>query len=337
LRGLALEVGFDLAGLSHAEKLDPAYLEAWVEAGHHASLDWMASSVEVRCSPFKLLPSAKSVLSLGLNYFHPQTSARPGGGRISRYAWGRDYHKVIATKLKSLRLKINASFPEVEIFGGVDAVPIAEKVWAQRAGLGWIGKNGNLISQRFGSWLFLATLVTNLEVEADREHPNRCGRCNDCLPACPTDAIYEGSVIDSRRCLAFHTIEHKDPWPEAIADANTGWVFGCDACQEVCPWNHRFQINSSINDLAPRPMSRESSLATLLRMTESDFDLFSRGSPIRRAGRVGFLRSVTIATELEPADDVLDRALYALDDDPSPVLRHHATRALHRRASRLRG
>ncbi|MDF1563316.1 MAG: tRNA epoxyqueuosine(34) reductase QueG [Deltaproteobacteria bacterium] len=291
IRALCHEAGFDLVGFARAEALDPAPLRAWLAAGHHASMDWLARSEAVRCDPRLLLPGARSVIALAVNYHQPGSTELPGGGRISRYAWGRDYHKVLGGRLRRLRRALAEAVPGIALWGGVDAVPIAEKVWAERAGIGWIGKHGNLITTAFGSWVFLATLVTDLELPPDAPHPERCGRCEDCLPACPTAAIVAPGVIDARRCLSFHTIEHREPWPAWLAEAPGEWLFGCDACQDVCPWNEKHATRSSVEDFAPRAAIMGRSLEAWRDLDEAGYASASEGSALRRAGREGLRRS----------------------------------------------
>lgn len=300
VRSLGLSAGFDLVGFARAEALDPAPLRRWLDAGHHASMGWLESSAEVRCDPRLLLPGARSVIALAVNYYRPGSTELPGGGRISRYAWGRDYHKVVGGKLRALRRGLMAGFPGIQLWGGVDAVPIAEKVWAERAGLGWIAKNGNLITRAFGSWVFLATLITDLELSPDAPHPERCGSCELCLPACPTAAIVSPGVIDSRRCLSFHTIEHRDPWPDWLAADPKDWLFGCDACQDVCPWSKKFAVESTVDDFAPRATLMERSLESFGALDEASYESITEGTALRRAGREGLRRTIRTLGAIPP-------------------------------------
>lgn len=311
VRALALEAGFELVGFARAEPIDPAFFDAWLGAGYHGEMAYMASGRDARLDPTALLPSARSVISLALNYWQPGSPELPGGGKISRYAWGRDYHKVLGGRLRALRRGLEAHFPGVESWGGSDAVPILEKVWAQRAGLGWIGKNGNLITRQYGSWVFLATLLTSLELEPDAPHPDRCGRCEACLPACPTGAIVSPQVVDARRCLSYLTIEHRGPWPEAHEGESAGWLFGCDLCQEVCPWSQRFATQSATPDFSPRPEILGEGAGSWAAADPGRWDARTQGSAMRRAG------PEQLARNAEQVRRALARAESARDEGPT--------------------
>ncbi|RMG20756.1 MAG: tRNA epoxyqueuosine(34) reductase QueG [Deltaproteobacteria bacterium] len=325
---LAREAGFDLCGVARAEPLDPGPLRRWVQAGHHAGMAWMARSVAVRCDPRLLLPGARAVIALAVNYYTPGSTGVPGGGRISRYAWGRDYHKVLGARLRRLRRALIEAFPGVRLFGGTDAVPIAEKVWAERAGLGWIGKNGNLITRRYGSWVFLATILTDLDLSPTPPHADYCGSCEACLEACPTAAIVAPGVVDARRCLSFHTIEHDGPWPDEILDAHSEWLFGCDACQEVCPWSLRFAVATGCEDFAPRAEITGRPIEAWISLDDTTFDRLSRGGPLRRAGADGLRRSAAAVAAAVPDRPEIRRALEAAAGGPHPATARHARRTL---------
>ncbi len=298
VKRLALQAGFDLVGIAAAEPIDPTCLDLWLRRGFHAGMRWMAETRDARVNPRALLPSARSVIVLAVNYYHPGSNQLPGGGKISRYAWGRDYHKVLSTRLRGLRRALSLELPGMRTFGGVDSVPIMEKVWAQRAGLGWIGKNGNLVTRRYGSWVFLATLIVDEELAPDEPHPDHCGSCERCFKACPTGAIVSSRVIDSRRCVSHNTIESTEAWADDVAERSDGWVFGCDACQLSCPWSARFAKTSRDTDFAPRKTLMSISLADLAGLSEHAFDELTRGSPLRRAGRRRLSRSARLAARL---------------------------------------
>jgi epoxyqueuosine reductase len=334
VKALARDAGFDLVGIARATPLDPAALDAWLEAGFNGAMGWMASGRDARVDPRALLPSARSVVALAVNYYRPGETTLPGGGRISRYAWGRDYHKVLGGRLRALRRALGGAFPGARSWGGVDAVPIMEKAWAQRAGLGWIGKNGNLITRRYGSWVFLATLLVDLDLDPDPPHADHCGSCAACLPACPTGAIVSPGVVDSKRCLSYHTIEHRDRWPDGIAERSEGWMYGCDTCQDVCPWSAKFAVDCGEPDFAPRPAVMERPLSEWIRLDAEGFDRITRGSPMRRAGEVGLVRSAVAASPHAPGEDVA-AAVSERAEDGREVIRWHALRALAmRKASR---
>ncbi len=295
MRRLAREAGFHLVGFARAHRIDPTFYDAWLARGDAAGMTYMVRGRDARLDPARLLPGVRSVIALAVNYYHPGDTRLPDGPRISRYAWGRDYHKVLGGRLKRLRRRLEADFPDARHFGGVDAVPILEKYWAQKAGLGWVGKNGNLITRRYGSWVFLATLLTTLDLEPDPPHADYCGSCEACRPACPTDAIRSDRSVDARRCLSYHTIEHRDPWPEEIAGRSEGWLFGCDACQDVCPWSVKFKVVSDVADFAPRPAVMETPARVWAELSEEAWDRKTRGTALRRPGRVGLARNARYA------------------------------------------
>jgi epoxyqueuosine reductase len=285
LRDEARRLGFDPVGLARAEgsprlRLRTAALERWLAAGHHASMGWMEDPR--RGDLERLLPGVRSLLAVGLSY-HVRASPRPGHLRVARYGWGRDYHRVIDKRLRHLGRWLEAQVPGVRWRACVDSAPLLDKAWAEQAGLGWIGKNGNLIHRRRGSWLLLGHLLTTLELPADPAAEPRCGACSRCLDACPTEAIREPFVVDARRCIAFHTIENRDPQlPEALATRLQGWVAGCDICQEVCPWNGPDLETSSDPDVQPRPWMLALEGHEALTWSDQDWDERLRASALRR-------------------------------------------------------
>jgi epoxyqueuosine reductase len=224
----------------------------------------------------------RSLLAVGLNYYVAAERA-PGALKVARYGWGRDYHRVIEGRLRRLGRWLDDRVPGVRWRACVDSTPLMDKAWAEEAGLGWIGKHGNLIHRRRGSWLLLGHLLTSLDLPADTPADPLCGSCSRCLPACPTGAISEPFVVDSRRCLAFHTIENRDPeLPAAIAGALEGWVAGCDLCQEVCPWNHQPLESSDDPDLQPRPWLLDLRAEEALHWSDATWDERLRASALRR-------------------------------------------------------
>ncbi len=240
------------------------------------------------------------MISLGLNYYTgDRPDERPGRGRIARYAWGADYHAVLGERLARLEGRIRALAPGVRTRRYVDTGPLMEKAWAQQAGLGWIGKHSNLVSERFGSWLLLGEILTTLELEPDEPGTDLCGSCTLCLRACPTGAIVEPYVVDARRCISYLTIEFRGPADLIPADLARGIgnrIFGCDECLDVCPYNVN-EVWTSEAAFAPSPVTRAPDLAALARMSPSEFAAAFRRSPIRRAKHAGFLRNVGIALE----------------------------------------
>ncbi|MEN9222051.1 MAG: tRNA epoxyqueuosine(34) reductase QueG, partial [Thermostichus sp. BF3_bins_97] len=243
----ALALGFDKVGIaSVADPPDLRGLPSWLAEGMAADMAWMKDPR--RLDVGLVLPGAKSVIAVALNYYTPIPHSRdPTKGKISRYAWGRDYHRVLGRRLKQLHLWMQAEFPSCQNRFYVDTGPVAEKPWAMQAGLGWIGKNGLLLTREYGSWIFLGVILTTLTLIPDRPHTHHCGTCRRCLEACPTQAIVSPGVVDSRQCIAYHTLEsHAEGIPSDIAQTLHNWVAGCDICQDVCPWNQRFAQPSGI-------------------------------------------------------------------------------------------
>ena len=256
-----------------------------------------------------LLPEVRSVVALAANYWHPGDTRLPGGGRVSRYAWGRDYHKELGGRLSRLRRRLAVEYPGLKHWGGTDRVPIQEKVWAERAGLGWIGKSGNLVTRRFGTWVFLAALLVDLELEPDAPHADHCGSCTACLDACPTGAIVSPGVVDARRCLSYHSIEHREAWPDEVAERAGGWMYGCDVCQDVCPWSVKFAEPGRLAAFAPRPEVTTQRLAGSIRPRGrgvTDGDRAERPAP--SGGARASVRDACAAASTAPPDADLDAA-----------------------------
>lgn len=284
----AKELGFHLVGIAAVEDVDPQkdravdHLKDWLGHGYQAEMQWMANPK--RFDIRTCMPDVKSVIALGLNYFTPHQ--RPEGeeyAKISRYGWGRDYHKVMERRLKALSLWLTRQHPDIKARHYADTGPLQDKVWAQRAGLGWIGKNGNLITRQYGSWVFLGEVLTNLRLEGDRPHHEHCGTCTRCLEACPTRAIPRPFVVDANLCIAYHTIENKaKDLPSNLKPHLNGWVAGCDICQEVCPWNQRFAKPSNITDFQPYPDNIAPKLAELAEITEKKWQEQFPASALRR-------------------------------------------------------
>lgn len=286
IKAQALAIGFHrvgIAAVSATENDEAAQrLQSWIALGYNADMAWMANPK--RQNVKDVLPSAQSVIAVALNYYTPhQRSDQPEIGKISRYAWGRDYHRVLTKKLKALNLWLEQQVPGLQSRYYVDTGPIQDKAWAERAGLGWVGKNGNLISRDYGSWLFLGEIVTNIPLQGDRPHSQHCGTCTRCLEACPTQAIVEPFVVDSNKCIAYHTIENRaETLPTAIANNLQGWVAGCDICQDVCPWNHRFAQPTDVADFHPYEGNLNPELETLANITEADWQKQFTASALRR-------------------------------------------------------
>ncbi|MEH1998332.1 MAG: tRNA epoxyqueuosine(34) reductase QueG [Nostoc sp.] len=289
----ARELGFHKVGIAAVDKVDPTEaqrLQAWIELGYHADMEWMANRKRQDIS--LVMPKARSLVCVVLNYYtadqRPIRAASPSGegeeyAKISRYAWGRDYHKVMHKKLKQLATWLESLDKGVLARYYADTGPVQEKVLAQQAGIGWIAKNGNLITREYGSWVFLGEVLTNLELESDRPHTEHCGSCTRCIQACPTGAITQPFVVDANRCIAYHTIENRaKELPETITPHLQGWVAGCDICQDVCPWNQRFASPTDIAEFQPYPGNIAPHLLELAQISDQDWDKRFPASALRR-------------------------------------------------------
>lgn len=294
----ALALGFDKVGIASIEDPpDLRGLQAWLAAGMAADMAWMADPR--RMDPKQVLPGVQSLVCVALNYYTPiRHSQDPGKGKISRYAWGRDYHRVLGRRLKQLHLWMQAQFPNHTGRFYVDTGPVAEKPWAMQAGLGWIGKNSLLLTREYGSWVFLGVILTTLPLLPDQPHTAHCGTCTRCLEACPTQAIVSPGVVDSRRCVAYHTLEsHAERIPAKIAQNLHNWVAGCDICQEVCPWNQRFAQPSRIPDFQPYSWNVAPDLQELARIDDREFDHKFPASALRRLKAHRLRRNAQAALE----------------------------------------
>ena len=352
VKARAAALGFDLCGVARARALDPLPFEKWLARGWDAGLKYMRERVPERLDPRVLLPGAQSVIVVAASYgpgVDPRAdaasaertgeeepadrageggAAAAGGGeplRVARYAQGRDYHNGLTKRARKLAAWMREEF-KARVYSEVDAGAVCEKAWAQEAGLGWIGKNGLLIHERYGSWLLLGALVTDLALAPDPAHADRCGDCAACIPACPTQAIPEPRFVDSTRCLAFHTIEHRGPIPPDLAGRAGARVFGCDACQDACPWNRR-ALPGTLVQLQARPEQRALALADVLALTPEETFRRYEGTPLLRAGRDGLVRSA-LAVARRPLSGAARALAERLVDDPAPGVRAEARRAL---------
>jgi epoxyqueuosine reductase len=323
----ARALGFDLCGIAAAGPLDRAPFEKWFGSEWHAGLGYMRERFEQRMDPRKLLPDAKSVVVVACSYAPESGSpkAEAGSLQIARYARNRDYHNVLLKPVRKLAAWMRAEL-SARVYAEVDAGAVAEKAWAQRAGIGWIGKNGCLINERLGSWLLLGALVTDLELQPDAAHADRCGECAACLPACPTDAFPEPRFVDARKCLAYHTIEHRGPIPPELAARAGARIFGCDACQDVCPWNRRAP-EATLVQLRARRDQTSLEPRDALSLTDASFRERFTGTPLMRAGRDGIVRSA-LAVLPRPVPAELQPLVQRLTDDAADGVRVEARRAL---------
>ncbi|HEX9510321.1 MAG TPA: tRNA epoxyqueuosine(34) reductase QueG [Puia sp.] len=308
------DLGFEHCGIARAEVLDDdaRRLESWLNKGMNGSMAYMENYFDIRIDPSRLVPGAKSVITLLLNYFPGEVALREAGPkegaprvtsreadpretapRVAKYAYGKDYHEVIRDKLKKLLVQIREQIGEVNGRGFVDSAPVLERSWAVRSGLGWVGKNGNLLNKQAGSFFFIATLIVDLELEVDTPFAgDYCGTCRKCIDACPTEAILDNKVVDGSKCISYFTIELKDQLiPEAMKGKFQDWLFGCDTCQDVCPWN-RFSKPTRETAFAPIPAILNFSTADWEELTEEGFREIFRHSALKRTKYAGIQRNL---------------------------------------------
>jgi epoxyqueuosine reductase len=294
IKDWANELGFMFCGIAKAEFLEQEAprLETWLKNGFHGEMQYMENHFDKRLDPRLLVDSAKSVISLGLNYYTGEQQLDPNAPLISKYAYGADYHDVIKGKLKQLLQLINEHIGEVHGRGFVDSAPVLDRAWAQKAGLGWIGKNANLISKKTGSFFFLAELIVDLELKYDVEPTaDHCGTCTRCIDACPTEAIVGPAVVDGSKCISYLTIELKNEIPATFKDKMEGWAFGCDICQNVCPWN-RFSVIHNEPAFHPHADLLGMSKQDWNEITEDVFQKVFKGSPVKRTKFSGLKRNI---------------------------------------------
>jgi epoxyqueuosine reductase len=310
VKSRAAELGFDLCGVAEARAYPRlSRLSEWIARGCAGDMDYLAESADERSDPLAVLPTARSIVSLGVVYNtgdaqsgRHDASAR-GQAVISRYAWGDDYHDVLRNRLrKLLRWMRDLADPGFEAFSCVDSGPVQERVFAEQAGLGWIGKNTCLINPDLGSWLFLAEVLTNVDLEPDRPVLDHCGGCTRCLEACPTGAIVEPYVLDATRCLSYLTIEARGAVDPPLRSAIREQVYGCDICQDVCPWNRRAAVSAD-SSWIPRAGLANSTLLDLCRLADDEWRTLLKSSAMRRAGLRRIRRSLAYAAASLPEDD----------------------------------
>lgn len=293
VKQLALQYGFDYCGIAKAQALDDdaRRLEQWLQQGLHGGMRYMENHFDLRIDPSKLVPGAQSVITLLKNYYPAQT--QPSENKISKYAWGADYHTVIKQQLKNMMAELQEKIGEFSGRGFVDSAPVLERSWAQRSGLGWIGKNGNLITKESGSFFFIATLITDLKLAYDDPFAkDYCGTCNRCVEACPTEAILPDKTINGSKCISYFTIELKDEiFPEEMKGKFQNWLFGCDVCQDVCPWN-RFSKPHSEPAFTPLPEVLNLTTKEWEELSEEAFKRIFKHSPLSRAKWKGIQRNL---------------------------------------------
>jgi epoxyqueuosine reductase len=330
IKDLARELGFNQIGIVRAEALteEGVRLQEWLARGFHGEMKWMEREPSQRSDPRQLFPIAKSVIVVGLNYYTPyqhevsrvstaggsdrikwdhderralksdSTSTSPLTGKVSRYAWGDDYHEIVGEKLRRLLALIKERWPDADGKVCVDIQPTMDKAWAVRAGFGWMGKHTNIITEDYGSWIFIGELLLNLELEYDESQmADQCGSCTLCLDACPTGAIVEPYVVDSNRCISHATIESRaSQMREDVAAHSDGWLYGCDVCQDVCPWNAMTPVTDE-SRFAPREGNVNASLSEILELTPEGYAARFRSSAMKRAKLAGLQRNAKTLLE----------------------------------------
>ena len=297
IKNKSIELGFISCGISKSGFLENEIgrFESWLKDNYHGQMSYMERNFDKRMDTRKLVDGSKSVISLLFNYY-PSKEINNNSFKISKYAYGKDYHFIIKDKLKTLLSSMRNEIGEIDGRVFVDSAPIMEKAWAKKSGLGWIGKNTNLISKKTGSFFFIAEIIVDLELEYDNEVTDHCGSCTACLDACPTDALYEPYKIDASKCISYFTIELKEQFPNDLKKDFNDWIFGCDICQDVCPWN-KFSRPNEEPLLSPLKEINQYSKKDWLELTDEVFKVVFKGSPIERTKFNGLKRNIQYANE----------------------------------------
>ncbi|MGY6630326.1 MAG: tRNA epoxyqueuosine(34) reductase QueG [Wenzhouxiangella sp.] len=334
IRGWGKALGFDQIGISDTDLADyEKRLDAWLAAGYHGEMDWMAAHGRKRSRPALLHEGTRSVIVARMDYLAADATPvetlleRPDKACISRYALGRDYHKVLRSRLKKLAQTIEEHIGPFGYRVFTDSAPVLEKPLAEKAGLGWIGKHSNLLNRHAGSWFFLGEIYTDLELPADPPVSNHCGSCRRCIDICPTQAIVAPYQVDARRCISYLTIELKGAIPEEFRKPMGNRIYGCDDCQMVCPWN-RYAQHSRIDDFTPREDLDAGDLVVLFAWDEATFLARTEGTAIRRIGHERWLRNIAVALGNAPTSRAVIEALEARSQHPSALVREHVQWAL---------
>jgi len=299
IKSWSQELGFLSCGITQAEFLEKeaVHLEDWLSRGYHGTMKWMENHFDKRLDPSKLVPGAKSVISLLFNYF-PSEEQEEGTPKISKYAYGDDYHHVVKSRMRKLTERMQKEFGDFSFRYFVDSAPVLERPLAAKAGLGWIGKHSLLLSKQRGSFFFIGNIICDLELSSDGPVTDHCGSCTACIDACPTDAIVANQVIDARKCISYLTIELREEIPEEFKQKMEGWAYGCDICQDVCPWN-RFSTSHSTPEFSLKNEVAKFSLEDWQQVDESGFKRIFKKSAVRRAGYDGFRRNLRFISSNE--------------------------------------
>jgi epoxyqueuosine reductase len=294
IKQIASDIGFDDCGIAHARRLDEdaLRLENWLKKGHHGEMQYMENHFDLRIDPTRLVPGAKSVITLLYNYF-PEKTQDEDVPKIAKYAYGKDYHLVIREKLWEFLFRIREAIGNIEGRGFVDSAPVLERTWAVESGLGWVGKNGNLINKKKGSFFFIATLITDAALAPDQPLlQDYCGTCTKCIDACPTNAILPNKEVDGSQCISYFTIELKSALlPDHLKEQSQNWIFGCDICQDVCPWN-RFSKPNQHKELEPIAPILHFTIQDWLAIDKPTFNTLFKDSPLKRSKWEGMQRNL---------------------------------------------
>ncbi len=332
LRKRAAELGLSVGVSAAVPGPEGAHLERWLAEGRHGEMGWLARASERRADPRRVVEGARSVISVGMSYYSGELPVPPDArprGRIARYAMGDDYHDVMLERVRSLAAELG----DDDARAYVDTGPVLEKAWAERSGLGWIGKHTNNVSQEHGSWWFLGAVVSRREVEPTAPMEDHCGTCTSCFEACPTGAIRadQPGQMDARLCISYLTIELRGPIPRELRPLLGNWIFGCDLCLDVCPWN-RFAEPTSELRFQPRPELLHPDLEEMLSWSQERFSTVMKDSPIKRTKRRGLLRNVAVALGNSGDPRVVPALVRCLAEEPEALVRGHAAWALGRLA-----
>ena len=289
----AADLGFSSCGISQARflKEEKKKFEDWLNHGYHGSMDYLNKNFDKRLDPRKLVHGSKSVISLTYNYYPPKKLVGKNNFIISKYAYGKDYHKILKKKLRKLFFFMKENIGNIEGRVFVDSAPVHERAWAKLSGLGWIGKNSLLINKKMGSYFFIAEIISDLDLEYDSPVSDMCGKCTRCIDACPTDAITKAQVIDAQKCISYLTIENKKKIPKELQKNMNGYIFGCDICQEVCPWN-RFSKPHNEESFLPNKEIKKYRKKDWIELTEETFNIIFKGSAIKRTKYKGLKRNI---------------------------------------------
>ncbi len=292
LKQKAIEFGFFEMRVAKAEHLDKEVyrLEQWLKNDYNGSMNWMEKNIDLRLDPRKLVPGARTVIVFAFNYYTDKKQPEDSP-KISKYAYGRDYHKVLKSRLKKLIQWIGEEIGDIQGRAFVDSAPVMERAWAEKSGLGWIGKHSLSLTKQKGSFYFLATLISDLNLSPDDPTTDHCGTCTRCIDACPTQAIVQPYVVDAKRCISYLTIEYKEKLPLDLQSQMEGWAFGCDICQNVCPWN-RFSKQHQEPDFEPKESLLAMNNSDWQEITEEVFQKLFEGSAVKRTGFEGFKRNI---------------------------------------------